>query len=67
MSKQSIASIANQLSGKKVLVRVDYNVPLDATTGAITDNTRIEETLPTLNLLIKAGAKIILASQHTKQ
>jgi phosphoglycerate kinase len=62
MSKQSIASIANQLSGKKVLVRVDYNVPLDATTGAITDNTRIEETLPTLNLLIKAGAKIILAS-----
>jgi phosphoglycerate kinase len=60
--KQSIASLANQLSGKKVLVRVDYNVPLDATTGAITDNTRIQETLPTLNLLINAGAKIILAS-----
>src|SRR5216110_3239499 len=49
---------------KRVLVHVDYNVPLEEKDGqmAITDATRIVETLPTLRLLIEQGAKLILAA-----
>src|SRR5689334_23044599 len=49
---------------KRVFVRVDYNVPLEEKDGQmiITDDTRIAETLPTLNLLIEKGAKLILAA-----
>jgi len=52
------------VSGKRVFVRVDYNVPMEEINGqmVINDETRIRETLPTLELLIKKGAKIILAS-----
>ena len=46
--------------GKTVFVRVDYNVPLDE--SKIVDATRIERSLPTLDLLIDKGAKLILAS-----
>lgn len=45
---------------KRVLVRVDYNVPI--ADGKVTDNTRILETIPTLKLLLKNGNKIILTS-----
>src|SRR6266571_5130724 len=50
--------------GKRVLVRVDYNVPLEEKDGrmVITDGTRIVETLPTLRLLIEQGGKLILAA-----
>src|SRR5882724_5518886 len=50
--------------GKRVFVRVDYNVPLEEKDGqmVITDETRIVETLPTLRLLIEQGAKLILAA-----
>ena len=50
--------------GKRVFVRVDYNVPLEEKDGqmVITDATRIVETLPTLRLLIERGATIILAA-----
>ena len=50
--------------GKRVLVRVDYNVPMEEKDGrmVINDDTRIKETLPTLELLIEKGAPIILAS-----
>lgn len=49
---------------RRVWMRVDYNVPLEEKDGqaAITDETRIRATLPTLDLLIQKGAKIILAS-----
>ena len=49
---------------KRVFVRVDYNVPMEEKDGqmVITDATRIKETLPTLELLINKGAKIILAA-----
>src|SRR5712692_5488542 len=52
------------LRGKRVFVRVDYNVPMEAKDGQmlINDDTRIKETLPTLDRLIDQGAKIILAS-----
>ncbi len=48
--------------GKRVLVRVDYNVPMEEKDGkmVINDSTRIKETLPTLELLVNQGAKIIL-------
>ena len=52
------------LSGQRVLVRVDYNVPMEEKDGkmVINDATRIQETLPTLRLLIEKGAKTILAA-----
>jgi len=62
MPKLTIRDI--DLSGKRCLVRVDFNVPLDEKDGVmvITDDTRIKETLPTLNYLIEKGAKVILCS-----
>jgi phosphoglycerate kinase len=50
-----------KLSGKRVLVRVDYNVPYDSAMK-ITDDTRITATLPTINYCLKQGARIILVS-----
>ena len=50
--------------GKRVFVRVDYNVPLEEKDGqmVITDATRIVETLPTLKMLIEQGGRLILAA-----
>ena len=50
----------NNLSGKKILLRLDLNVPLK--NGKITDTTRIDKILPTLNFLIKQKCKIIILS-----
>jgi phosphoglycerate kinase len=48
------------LGGKRVLIRVDYNVPL--TDGSVDDDTRIRATLPTLQKIMQAGASIMLMS-----
>lgn len=50
------------VSGKRVLLRVDYNVPLDPSSGGILDDSRIRATLPTIDYLRQRGARIILAS-----
>src|SRR5579871_4643933 len=58
--KLSIADLKD-FRNQRVLVRVDYNVPLDEN-GGITDDKRIKATVPTLDYLVKGGAKIILCS-----
>jgi len=62
MAKLTVRDL--NVQGKRVFVRVDYNVPLEEKDGqmVITDATRIVETLPTLRLLIGQGAKLILAA-----
>jgi phosphoglycerate kinase len=62
MAKLTVRDL--DLRGKRVFVRVDYNVPMEEKDGqmVINDSTRINETIPTLKLLIEKGAKIILAA-----
>ena len=62
MSKLSLSSLDKSvLEGKKVLVRVDFNVPLDDS-GQITDDTRIRAAIPTIKYLIDNNSRIILAA-----
>ncbi|MEU9511328.1 phosphoglycerate kinase [Micromonospora sp. NPDC048169] len=54
--------LAEGVSGRRVLVRADLNVPLDKQTGEITDDGRIRAVLPTLSALVRAGAKVVVCS-----
>jgi phosphoglycerate kinase len=54
--------ISEGVSGRRVLLRADLNVPLDKSTGAITDDGRIRASLPTLQALRDAGARVIVAA-----
>ena len=60
MSKKTIRDV--DVEGKRVLLRVDFNVPLDINTGSISDDSRIRASLPTIKYLIDCKAKIILCS-----
>lgn len=59
LNKMSIEQV--EVSGKRVFVRVDFNVPMDDS-GNITDDTRIRASLPTISYLVEKNARIILAS-----
>jgi phosphoglycerate kinase len=58
VNKLSIRDL--ELKGKRVFIRVDFNVPLED--GFVTDDTRVRETLPTLRLAIEKGGRLVLAS-----
>ena len=60
MNKKTVKDI--DVNGKKVLVRCDFNVPIDSETGKITDNRRIRAALPTIQYLLDNNAKVILCS-----
>ena len=59
MNKKTVRDI--DFKGKRVFVRVDYNVPMDKA-GKITDDTRMRATLPTLNYLLDQGTSLVLAA-----
>ena len=64
MNKKTIEDI--DVSGKKVLARCDFNVPLDKETGEITNDLRIIAALPTIKYLLEHNAKVILCSHLGK-
>ena len=60
MTKKTIADV--DVAGKRVLMRVDFNVPLDKQTGQITDDRRIRQALPTIRNVLDRGGRLILMS-----
>ena len=62
MAKKTVDDI--QVTGKRVLVRCDFNVPMKD--GVITDENRIKGALPTIKYLMEHGAKVVLCSHFGK-
>ena len=62
MNKLTVRDI--DVDGKRVLLRVDFNVPVDPATGQISDDSRIRAALPTINYLIAHNARVVLATHY---
>ncbi len=62
MAKLTVKDL--DFKGKKVIMRVDFNVPLDKKTGEITDDTRIKEALPTIKYVLGKGASKLILMSH---
>ena len=60
MPKKTVEDI--EVKGRKVLLRADFNVPLNINTGAISNDSRIRASLPTIKYLVDHKAKVILCS-----
>ncbi|MEX2237443.1 MAG: phosphoglycerate kinase [Dehalococcoidia bacterium] len=60
MNKKTVRDVS--VEGRRVLVRVDFNVPIDKDSGAISDDRRIRESLPTIEYLVGQRSKVIVAS-----
>src|ERR1039458_7788771 len=61
MNKRAIADLEpSEIRGRRALVRVDFNVPLEG--DRIADDTRIQAALPTLQLLVQGGARLVILS-----
>jgi len=60
--KLAIDNIPHLIKDKKVLMRVDFNVPMKE--GVITDPKRITSTLPSINYLLESGAKSVILMSH---
>ena len=58
---KSVEELKN-IRGKRVLTRVDFNIPIGR--GQVTDDTRIRAAVPTIELLLKKGAKVIVATHQ---
>jgi len=61
-NKLGIDDVGAGIKNQKVLMRVDFNVPLDS--GKVTDPKRIQATIPTINYLKEQGAKAIILMSH---
>ncbi len=59
---KTIRDLADQLGGKRVLMRVDFNVPMDKETGQISNDLRIRMALPTIRFATERGARVVLMS-----
>lgn len=64
MAKKTVKDV--ELKGRKILVRVDFNVPIDKSTREISDDNRIVQALPTIKYIIEQGGKVILFSHLGK-
>eukprot|EP00826_Nyctotherus_ovalis_P006769 TRINITY_DN1163_c0_g2_i2.p2 TRINITY_DN1163_c0_g2~~TRINITY_DN1163_c0_g2_i2.p2 ORF type:complete len:283 (+),score=23.99 TRINITY_DN1163_c0_g2_i2:73-921(+) len=62
LRKLRLANILNTLRGKRVLIRVDYNIPLN--NGKVKDASRIRATVPTINAVFNAGARSVVLMSH---
>ena len=60
MTKQTLKNL--DIRGKRLLIRVDFNVPLDQASGQITDDTRIRESVPTIRYCLEQGSAVVLMS-----